>query len=144
MTASSERCISPSHFARLSLSGPCLSAWCSKHRSEDPHPWLRVSLGDPQYILFVATQGSDSDQNKYFVMSYYLSFVDVEGQWKNYTEKGKLKVITFRLKNSWNVKVGLLNKWATRMIMIILTKNNNNSNSIDNDEIVYYTDMVGS
>ena len=93
MTASSQRCMSPPHFARLHFTGPCLSAWCSKPRSQDPHPWLRVSLGNPQYILFVATQSSDSEQNKYLVLSYYLSFVDSDdGKLKNYTENGKLKV----------------------------------------------------
>lgn len=93
MTASSERCMTPPHFARLNFSGLCLSAWCSKPHSEDPHPWLRVSLGTPQYILFVATQGSESDQNNTFVLSYYLSYVDADdGKLKNYTENRKLKV----------------------------------------------------
>ena len=96
MTASSERCMSPPHFARLNLLGLCLSAWCSKPRSEDPHPWLRVSLGIPQYILFVATQGSENNQNKYFVLSYFLGYVDVDdGKWKKYKENGKLKVDYF-------------------------------------------------
>jgi len=55
-----------------------------------------VNLGTPQYILFVATQGAENNQNKYFVLSYYLSFVDVDdGEWKRYTENGKLKVDNF-------------------------------------------------
>jgi len=55
-----------------------------------------VNLGTPQFILFVATQGSENNQNKYFVLSYYLGYVDVDdGKWKNYTENGKLKVYYF-------------------------------------------------
>ena len=110
MTASSERCMAPPHFARLSLPGLCLSAWCSKPRSEDPHPWLRVSLGTPQYILFVATQGSENNQNKYFVLSYYLAYVDVDDRkWKNYRENGKLKVDNFVIQKYQHLEIGNIN-----------------------------------
>ncbi|KAJ7389040.1 phosphatidylethanolamine binding [Desmophyllum pertusum] len=109
--------MSPPHFARLSFTGPCLSAWCSKPRSQDPHPWLRVRLGNPQYILFVATQSSDSEQNKYFALSYFLSFVDEnDRKWKNYTEKGNLKVFEGNWDGSTVVKNAILNPFKTQTL----------------------------
>ena len=85
--------MSPAYFARLHLTGRCFSAWCSSPRSSDPYPWLRVNLSSPQYILFVATQGSDKEQDKYHVSSYYLSYLhEDDGKATNYTENGNLKV----------------------------------------------------
>ena len=85
--------MSPAYFARLHLTGKCFSAWCSSPRSSDPYPWLRVNLSSPQYILFVATQGSDKEQDKYHVSSYYLSYLhEDDGKATNYTENGNLKV----------------------------------------------------
>lgn len=88
MTASSERCMSPPHFGRLLFPGACLSAWCSKPQSEDKYPWLIVDLGTEYYVLFVATQGSNSEQNEDFVFKYRLKY-DIHHP---YRENGMIKV----------------------------------------------------
>ena len=92
MTASSERCMSPAHFARLHLPGLCFSAWCTKPRSEDKYPWLRVHLGAEYYILFVATQGSGNEPNQYFVFKYKLRYKGTKKWWVTVKEKGEDKV----------------------------------------------------
>ena len=95
MTASSVRCMSPPHFGRLQFPGTCFSAWCSKTRSYDKYPSLTVTLGASYYILFVATQGSDNEQNKHFASSYLLHYrLDDDDSWELYKEKGVKKVHT--------------------------------------------------
>lgn len=103
--------MSPAYFARLHLTGKCFSAWCSSRRSSDPYPWLRVNLSSPQYILFVATQGSDKEQDKYHVSSYYLSYVhEDDGKATNYTENGNLKVEKLKSRSLGGCIIGCLSK----------------------------------
>lgn len=103
--------MSPAYFARLHLTGKCFSAWCSSHRSSDPYPWLRVNLSSPRYILFVATQGSDKEQDRYHVSSYYLSYLhEDDGKATNYTENGNLKVEKLKSRSLGGCIIGCLSK----------------------------------
>ena len=80
------------HLGRLNLvagSGKN-GAWCAK--TSNNKEWLQIDLGNPTTVTKVATQGRQ-DANQW-PTSYSISYSLTGSYWVQYTERGKIKVIT--------------------------------------------------